>query len=39
VLGRLAGDLVDVRSPAGRYRARILAVERAGMLVGQEVAA
>jgi transcription elongation GreA/GreB family factor len=39
VLGRRAGDLVDARSPAGRYRARILAVEGAGLLVGQEVAA
>jgi transcription elongation GreA/GreB family factor len=39
VLGRRAGDLVDVASPAGRYRARILAVERAGLLVGREVAA
>jgi transcription elongation GreA/GreB family factor len=39
VLVRRAGDLVDVASPAGRYRARILAVERAGLLVGQEVAA
>jgi transcription elongation factor GreA len=39
VLGRRAGDLVDVRSPAGRYRARILAVQRAGLLVRQEVAA
>jgi transcription elongation factor GreA len=39
VLGRRAGDLVDVRSPTGRYRARILAVQRAGLLVRQEVAA
>lgn len=39
VLGRRAGDLVDMRSPAGRYRARILAVEWAGLLVGREVAA
>jgi transcription elongation GreA/GreB family factor len=39
VLGRRAGDLVDVASPAGRYRAQILAVEGAGLLVGQEVAA
>jgi len=39
VLGRRAGDLVDVASPAGRYRARILAVERAGLLVGREVTA
>jgi len=39
VLGRRAGDLVDVASPAGRYRARTLAVERAGLLVGREVTA
>jgi transcription elongation GreA/GreB family factor len=34
VLGRRAGDAVDVHSPAGVYRARILAVERAGIPVG-----
>jgi transcription elongation factor GreA len=39
VLGRRAGDLVDVASPAGRYRAQILAVERTGMPLAAEVAA
>ena len=34
VLGRRAGDIVDVAGPVGRYRAQILAVERAGMPVG-----
>lgn len=39
VLGRRSGDVVDVRSPGGRYRAQILAVERTGMPLAAEVAA
>jgi transcription elongation GreA/GreB family factor len=39
VLGRRSGDVVDVRSPGGRYRAQILAVEPTGMPLAAEVAA